>query len=145
MILIITDKTPATRADVERFVEDPQADLSAWRSYEHVEKGHGRLKRRHLLTTPDLHEELYREWGDVGHVFRVQRERTMPEKSSVEVVDGLTTLSREQCSATRLFRVIRDHWAVENRLHGRRDVTLGEDRCGVRVPPWLRCSRCSIP
>lgn len=24
---------------------------------------------------------------------------------------------------------------VENRLHVHRDVTLGEDRCGVRVPP----------
>ena len=67
-------------------------------------------------------------------MFRLQRERKMPEKSSVEVVYGLTTLSREQCSAQRLFRLIRDHWAVENRLHGRRDVTLGEDRCGVRGP-----------
>lgn len=25
--------------------------------------------------------------------------------------------------------------SYQNRLHGRRDVTLGEDRCGVRVPP----------
>lgn len=33
-----------------------------------------------------------------------------------------------------LFDLIRAHWSVENRLHGRRDVTLGEDRCGVRVP-----------
>jgi hypothetical protein len=36
--------------------------------------------------------------------------------------------------ATQPFGLIRDHWAIENRLHGRRDVTLGEDRCGVRVP-----------
>jgi predicted transposase YbfD/YdcC len=41
---------------------------------------------------------------------------------------------RQQCSTKRLFELIRAHWAVENRLHGRRDVTLGEDRCGVRVP-----------
>ena len=31
--------------------------------------------------------------------------------------------------------MIRAHWAVENRLHWRRDVTLGEDRCGVRFSP----------
>lgn len=134
VILIIKDNTPVTRADLELFFEDPQADRSTWHSYEQVEKGHGRLERRHLLTSPDLNEYLYREWGEVGQVFRLQRERKMPEKSSVEVVYGLTTLSREQCSAQRLFRLIRDHWAVENRLHGRRDVTLGEDRCGVRVP-----------
>jgi hypothetical protein len=33
------------------------------------------------------------------------------------------------------LQVIRQHWAVENRLHWRRDVTLGEDDCGVRLPP----------
>ena len=25
-------------------------------------------------------------------------------------------------------------FTIENRLHWRRDVTLGEDRCGVRLP-----------
>lgn len=135
VILIIKDNTPVTREDLELFFEDPHADRSTWHSYEQVEKGHGRLERRHLLTSPDLNEFLDREWGEVGQVFRLQRERKTAEKSSVEVVYGLTTLSREQCSIQRLFRLIRDHWAVENRLHGRRDVTLGEDRCGVRVPP----------
>jgi predicted transposase YbfD/YdcC len=134
VILIVKDNTPATRADLELFFEDPQADRSTWHSYEQVEKGHGRLERRSLLTTPDLNEYLSREWGEVGQVFRLQRERKTSEKSSVEVVYGLTTLSREQCSAQQLFHLIRAHWAVENRLHGRRDVTLGEDRCGVRVP-----------
>lgn len=134
VILIIKDNTPATRADLELFFEDPRADRSTWHSYEHIEKGHGRIERRHLLTTPDLNEYLDREWGEIGQVFRLQRERKTPEKSSVEVVYGLTTLSQAQCSPQRLFQLIRDHWAVENRLHGRRDVTLGEDRCGVRVP-----------
>jgi hypothetical protein len=135
VILIIKDHTPLTRADLERFFEDPQADRSTWHTYEHVEKGHGRLERRQLLTSPDLNAYLDREWGEVGQVFRVQRERKTPEKSSVESVYGLPTLNPEQCSAQRLFQLIRAHWAVENRLHGRRDVTLGEDQCGVRVPP----------
>ncbi len=135
VILIIKDNTPLTRADLELFFEDPQADRQTWHSYERVEKGHGRMPRRHILTTPDLNEYLRREWGEVGQVFRLQRERKTPEKSSLEVVYGWTSLSRQHCSAKRLFDLIRDHWAVENRLHGRRDVTLGEDRCGVRVPP----------
>jgi hypothetical protein len=88
-----------------------------------------------LFTSPDLTEYVDREWGEVGHAFRVQRERKTPEKSSVEVVSGLTTLSRKQCSAHRLFHVLREQWAVEHRLHRRCDVTPGEDRCGVRVPP----------
>jgi predicted transposase YbfD/YdcC len=134
VLVIVKDNTPVTRADLELFFEDPQADRGTWHSYERVEKGHGRLERRHLFTTPDLNEYLRREWGEVGQVFRLQRERKTLEKSSVEVVYGWTSLSRQNCSAERLFDLIRAHWSVENRLHGRRDVTLGEDRCGVRVP-----------
>jgi predicted transposase YbfD/YdcC len=134
VILIVKDNTPATRADLELFFEDPQADRRTWHCYERVEKGHGRLERRQLLTSPDLNEYLRRDWGEVGQVFRLQRERKPPEQSSVEVVYGWTNLTRQCCSAQRLFDLIRAHWAVENRLHGRRDVTLGEDRCGVRVP-----------
>lgn len=135
VILIVKNNTSVTRADLELFFEDPQADRSTWQCYEQIEKGHGRMEKRSLLTTPDLNEFLFREWGEVGQVFRLQRERKTSEKSSVEVVYGLTTLGREHCSPERLFGFIRDHWAVENRLHGRRDVTLGEDRCGIRVPP----------
>lgn len=135
VILIVKDNTPLTRADLELFFEDPQADRSTWHAFEQVEKGHGRLEKRQLLTTPDLNDYFYREWGEIGQVFRLQRERITPEKHSVEVIYGLTTLSRAQCSAPQLARLIRDHWAIENRLHWRCDVTLGEDLCGVRVPP----------
>jgi predicted transposase YbfD/YdcC len=135
VILTIKDNTSVTRADLELFFEDPQADRRTWHSYERVEKGHGRLERRHILTSPDLNDYLRRDWGEVGQVFRMQRERTIAGKKSVEIVYGWTSLDRQRCSAERLFDLIREHWAVENRLHGRRDVTLGEDRCGVRVPP----------
>jgi hypothetical protein len=32
-----------------------------------------------------------------------------------------------------LLRLVRTHWHIENRLHGPRDVTLGDDACRVRV------------
>jgi predicted transposase YbfD/YdcC len=133
VIVIVKDNTPVTRADLELFFEDPQADRSTWHSFERVEKGHGRLERRHILTSPDLNDFLYRDWGEVGQVFRLQRERTVKEKHSVEVVYGWTSLSQQQCSAECLLGLTRAHWAVENRLHWRRDATLGEDRCGVRL------------
>jgi len=134
VILLIKDNTPQTRSDLELFFEDPQAARRTWQSYEQVEKGHGRRERRQILTTTDLNDYFYHTWGDIGQVFRLQRERKTAEKSSVEVVYGLTTLSCEHCSPQRLLQLIRDHWAVENRLHWRRDATLGEDDCGVRVP-----------
>jgi predicted transposase YbfD/YdcC len=134
VIVIIKDNTPVTREDLELFFEDPEADRATWQTYEQVEKGHGRLERRHLTTSPDLNDYLHREWGEVGQVFRIQRERKTAEKSTKEVVYGWTSLTRQRCSIEDLFHLIRDHWAVENRLHWRWDATLGEDRCGVRVP-----------
>jgi predicted transposase YbfD/YdcC len=135
VVLFIKDNTPVTRADLELFFEDEQADRRTWQSFEQIEKGHGRLERRQITTSPDLNDYLRRDWGEVGQVFRLQRERQSKDKSSVEVVYGWTTLSRERCCPQRLAQVIRAHWAVENRLHWRRDVTLGEDSCGVRFPP----------
>jgi predicted transposase YbfD/YdcC len=135
VIVIVKNNTPATRADLELFFEDQQADRSTWQSYEHIQKGHGRLERRHILTSPDLNDFLYRDWGEVGQVFRLQRERTCKEQHSVEVVYGWTSLSQQQCSPEQLLGLNRAYWAVENRLHWRRDVTLGEDGCGVRLDP----------
>jgi predicted transposase YbfD/YdcC len=41
-------------------------------------------------------------------------------------------LSAEQLSDAELLQAIRDHWsAIENGAHHRRDVSFGEDGCGV--------------
>ena len=56
VIVFVKDNTPATRADLELFFEDKQADRRTWQSFEQVEKGHGRLERRHILTSPDLND-----------------------------------------------------------------------------------------
>lgn len=44
----------------------------------------------------------------------------------------LTSLSPEQANAATLARLSRGHWAIENRLHHKRDVALGEDACRTR-------------
>jgi hypothetical protein len=87
------------------------------------------------LSVLSLHDYLRRDWSEVGQVFRLQRERECHDHRGVEVVYGWTSLLPQRCSPRRLLQLIRAHWAVENRLHWRRDVTLGEDRCGVRCPP----------
>jgi hypothetical protein len=146
VVLFIKDNTPATRADLELFFEDPQADQRTWQSFAQSEKGHGRLERRHITTSPDLNDYLRRDWGEVGQVFRVPRERTIKEKQSVEVIYGWTSLSQKRCCPQRLLALTRAHWAVENRLHWRREATDGE-RMSVASAcrPWLRCSPCSTP
>jgi hypothetical protein len=135
VILFIKDHTPSTRGDLDLFFEDPQAERRTGQSFETIEKGHGRLERRQIITSPDLNEYLYQDWGEVGQVFRLQRQRITNAKHSIEVVYGWTSLSHKQCCPQRLLALTRAQWAVENRLHWRRDVTLGEDKCGVRLSP----------
>ena len=52
-IIFIKDNTPAARADLELFFEDPEADRRTWQFNEQIEKGHGRLERRQITTSPD--------------------------------------------------------------------------------------------
>ena len=113
MVVTIKDNTPLTRADLELFFEDAQADRGTWQSFEQIEKGHGRLERRQITTSPDLNDYLRRDWGEVGQVFRVPRERTWKDKHSVEVMYGWTSLSQKRCCPQRLLALTRAHWAVE--------------------------------
>jgi predicted transposase YbfD/YdcC len=96
-----------------------------------LDKGHGRIERRRLLSTTVLNGVL--DGPDVGQVFELERTRTIQSKTSVEVVYGITSLGRDAADAGRLLQLVREHWGIENRLHYVRDVTLGEDACRVRT------------
>ena len=77
-------------------------------------------------------------------MFRLTRQRIIKGRTTVEVVYGITSLSRERADAARLLGLVRRHWGIENRLHYVRDVTLGEDACRVRsgsAPQFLACLR----
>ncbi len=62
----------------------------------------------------------------VTHLGGIHRGQTTP------VVRYLVTSLDAQVSARELFRLIREHWHIENRLHYVRDVTMGEDASQVR-------------
>jgi hypothetical protein len=74
----------------------------------------------------------YLDWPDVGQVFELERVRLLKGKTEVEVVWGITSLTRERADAVALLGRVRGHWGIENRLHYVRAETLGEDRCRVR-------------
>ena len=66
-------------------------------------------------------------------MFRITRERKLRErvtgelKTTIEVVYGITDLTRDQADAERLLDFNRSHWGIENKIHHARDVTFGED------------------
>lgn len=110
-----------------------------------TEKGHGRLEKRTLRVTTVLTK--HQDWAGMKQGFEIIRERTEKGKTTTEVVHGITSLSPERANANRLLNLARQHWAIENGLHYRRDVTLGEDQSRIRkgvAPQVMAALRNSI-
>lgn len=118
--------------DLRLFFTDPPVDCRDWRSAETCDKGHGRLEMRHLIASTELNDFLATPWSGIAQVFRLRRRVCKPLLCTQQLVYGITSLTPAQASPERLLELIRDHWAIENRLHRRRDVTFQEDACQVR-------------
>jgi len=95
-----------------------------------VDKAHGRLEKRTIRVTTNLTK--HQQWKGLKQGFELTRERTIKGVTTVEVVHGITSLSRQKADAARLLELTREHWGIENGLHYRRDVTMGEDQSRVR-------------
>lgn len=97
-----------------------------------VNKGHGRIEKRVLLTSPQLND--YLDWPAVAQVFRLDTfVQHANGKHTHQVVYGLTSLPPEKASPSRLLALIRQYWGIESGLHYRRDVTLREDATRLSV------------
>ncbi len=134
-VLIAKDNQPTLREDIVDFFEDPRPDRRRWHEAETWDKGHGRLEHRQIVCSPDLNEWFAKDWQGIEQVFRLERTVRLLKTGEVrhEVVYGLSSLTVQQAPAARMLALVREHWAIENRLHWRRDVTLGEDACQTRT------------
>jgi hypothetical protein len=131
-VLIAKGNQPGLQEDLRLFFTEPPADCQDWRGAVSWHKGHGRLERRELVASTELNDFLAKPWPGVAQVFRLTRTIWHHGHTRHEVVYGLTSRSPAQSSAAQLLEAVRRHWTIENRLHWRRDVTLGEDHCQVR-------------
>lgn len=115
--------------------EDPHPDRRRWQQAETWDKGHGRVEHRHITCSPDLNDWFARTWEGIEQVFRLERTVRLAKTNQLrhEVVYGLSSLSLRHAPPGRMLQLIRSHWAIENRLHHRRDVSLGEDACQTRT------------
>lgn len=89
----------------------------------------------------------HQDWAGLKQGFELTRERTIQGVKTVETVRGITSLSAERADAGRLEKLARGHWGIENGLHYRRDVTMGEDASRIRkgvAPQVMAALRNSI-
>jgi len=75
----------------------------------------------------------YLGWPGAAQVARIERTRWVGDKVSTEVAYIVTSLTAAKAGPERLLALSRNHWAIENRLHYVRDVSMDEDRCRVRA------------
>lgn len=90
-------------------------------------KGHGRIETRTITVSSQLKDFLV--WPYLEQVFKLERHFifTKTKETQDHVVYGITSLSRDEITPTKLLQMTRSYWGIENGLHYRRDVTLQED------------------
>jgi len=98
-----------------------------------VHKGHGRIEKRTIMVSTELND--YLDWPYVAQVFRLEREvwHAKYQGRTRQVVYGLTSLSPQDASPTKLLALSRQYWGIESGLHYRRDVTLHEDATRLTI------------
>ena len=101
----------------------PLADRRVART---VEKGHGRtMEVRELVASTDLGG--YLAWPGHAQAFRLERTWREHDRRKRARHYGITSLPPGDADPARLLALRRGHWAIETRLHRRKDATLGED------------------
>ena len=134
-VLFAKDNQPTLAEDIADLFADPTPDRRRWQQAETWDKGHGRLEWRHLTASPDLNEWFGKQWQGIEQVFRIERLSWLVKSGKIrhQIVYGLSSLPLRQAPPQRMLQLVRAHWKIENRLHWRRDVTLGEDACQTRT------------
>ena len=123
---------PQLREDIATFfASEGAAENGA--AAESVDKGHGRIEKRSLRVSTGLND--YLDWPYVRQVFQIERrfEYVKPGKTTHETVYGITSLGPDQIGPQGLLEIVRTHWNIENGLHYRRDETMREDWCHLRL------------
>ncbi|GCF11519.1 ISAs1 family transposase [Dictyobacter arantiisoli] len=132
-LLTVKENQPTMRQDLEDFFADEGFNASEWGYHKKVNKGHGRQEVREIWTSEQMNAWFEKEWSHIAQVFQIRRRVTKGEEEREEIVYGVTNLPRKRAGAKRILDLNQKHWCIENCLHYRRDVTLGEDACQVRI------------
>jgi predicted transposase YbfD/YdcC len=94
--------------------------------------GHGRRERRTIQVQPAPENVGFPHAAQVFLIERYVTDTTTSKISAVAVL-GVTSLTADHTDPTRLARLVREHWQIENRLHYVRDVTYREDASRIRT------------
>ena len=115
--------------DVVRFLGDPDSTFTT--AEPDVDADHGRIETRTAAVSTDIAwlQDDHR-WPGLKAIGKVDRIR---ETSAGPTTETAFYLLSTALSPERFNEVVRQHWAVENRLHWRLDVVMNEDQDRTRL------------
>jgi predicted transposase YbfD/YdcC len=122
-ILAVKDNQPSLLPDIK----DSFQMLAADSVDEQIDCGHGRVERRRCSVLADLTLlDHPAEWTGLRSLVRIRAERHHKATGKTER-ETRYYISSLKPDAPRLNAAIRQHWGIENKLHGVLDVAFGED------------------
>ena len=135
-VLALKDNHPKLHDEVRRlFVwargegsQDIALDFHQTRTYDHGRQEIRRCWTIDALSWLDETDEPA-QWAGLRSVALVESERTVGDKTSLEVRCFLCSLPS---NAKKALSAVRGHWGIENRLHWVLDVAFDEDDCRIR-------------
>jgi len=130
-LLVVKDNQPKMKEAIAYLFDNPPWTKSEkdveYQCYSTSDKGHGRIENRTLETSITLNE--YLDWPGLQQVLKRTTRRIIVKTGEISesVTYGITSLPPDKADARTLERLWRGHWAIENRVHYVRDVSMGED------------------
>lgn len=108
-------------------IEDSFRFLKAAGYNENVDIGHGRIETRKCTIITDLtHIEEPKRWKDLSVLIKMESERCFKATGLIEKATRYYITSKLEDAAFYQLS-IRNHWAIENKLHWTLDVVFQED------------------
>jgi predicted transposase YbfD/YdcC len=129
----VKENQPSVHEDLRDYFEDKELLSAECEYHKTVQKGHGRLETREIWISTHMNEWFVKDWAGIAQVFMIRRVVIDGEERREKIAYGFTNLSTKQANAEQVLWLNQKHWSIENRLHYRRDVTLGEDASQVSV------------
>lgn len=132
-VLALKDNQPTLHEDVREYFdwieeEKPKDEqYEVWKSK--VEKCHGRIETREILTASADWLEEKAEWEDLCKIVRYRCTR---EINGIKTVSIRHYISSFDTTAENFGEIIRGHWSIENQLHWMLDVAFREDDAKAR-------------